>query len=195
MTSITTVSEKLGQYKPEKHLGKRFLQRSAVALLLREDQRGVSVLMIKRSEREGDPWSGQMGFPGGREEEEDENSLATVQRETLEEIGLDIKLHAPRLGRLSDITARPRLKGRLPLIISPHVFLLENEIEFNLNHEVQEIVWVPLGFFMDRGNRQRMEWRMPDGVSLDLPCYFYRNERIWGLSLQMLDELLDIIRD
>jgi 8-oxo-dGTP pyrophosphatase MutT (NUDIX family) len=194
MHSFDRLIARLDEYKPDKHLGRRFLRRSSVALLLRENKStGISVLMIKRSEQEGDPWSGHMAFPGGRWEKLDENSLATAQRETWEEIGLDIEQNASRLGRLSDITARPRIKGRLPLIVSPHVFHLHGCADFTLNHEVQDVIWVPLDFFLDQSNRQQMRWRVPQGMMVDLPCYFYQNERIWGLSLRMLDELLALV--
>jgi hypothetical protein len=41
---------------------------AAVAILLVEYEEDTHALLIKRAEREGDPWSGQMAFPGGRRE-------------------------------------------------------------------------------------------------------------------------------
>jgi len=40
--------------------------RAAVAAVLRDGAPGLEMLFIRRAEQEGDPWSGQMGFPGGR---------------------------------------------------------------------------------------------------------------------------------
>jgi hypothetical protein len=57
---------------------------------------------------------------------------------------------------------------------------------------VAEVVWVPLEFLLDTDNRETMVWeRKP--VSLTLPCYFFQGRRIWGLSLRMLDELMDLV--
>ena len=40
--------------------------RAAVAIMVREARAATEMLMIRRATREGDPWSGHMGFPGGR---------------------------------------------------------------------------------------------------------------------------------
>ena len=42
--------------------------RAAVALVFREGRDGLELLFIKRAEHERDPWSGHIGFPGGRSE-------------------------------------------------------------------------------------------------------------------------------
>ena len=37
-----------------------------------------------------------------------------------------------------------------------------------------------------------MEWKYK-GVKMPLPCYMFEGRRIWGLSLMMLDELMDLV--
>ena len=44
------------------------VRHAAVALVLAKGPQGWSLLMMKRAEREGDPWSGHMSFPGGHVE-------------------------------------------------------------------------------------------------------------------------------
>jgi 8-oxo-dGTP pyrophosphatase MutT (NUDIX family) len=148
--------------------------------------------MIRRAEREGDPWSGHMAFPGGRKDRGDRNTLATALRETREEVGFDAERGAQLIGRLSDIATHPRLP-RGPMIITPWVFRMEDMATLTPNEEVAETVWVPLGFLAQRANREKMRWA-PNGVPLELPCYLFGGRRIWGLSLMMLDELLDVLR-
>lgn len=186
------VARLVNAHQPRRKLLRRVLARSAVGLYLRgRGAPGVEVLMIRRAERDGDPWSGHMAFPGGRKDPVDRNTLATALRETREEVGLDASAHARLLGRLSDIATHPRLRGG-PMIITPYVFHLRTETELVANHEVAETVWVPLGFLADRSNREKMRWA-PNGVPLELPCYQFGGRRIWGLSLMMLDELLGIL--
>jgi len=60
----------------------------------------LKTLMIKRAEREGDPWSGQVAFPGGRRERQDRSLLETATRETKEEVGIDLQRSAVYLGHL-----------------------------------------------------------------------------------------------
>lgn len=147
--------------------------------------------MIKRAEREGDRWSGQMAFPGGRMEAEDRNGLATAKRETEEEIGLHLGAGEPCIGRLSELNATYRvLRGGLA--ISPYVFHLKRAVNFHPNYEVEEVVWVPLEFLLDTDNRKEMTWTR-GAVSLNMPCYDFEGRRIWGLSLRMLDELMDLV--
>src|SRR5512138_157863 len=47
-----------------------------------------AVLLIRRAERPGDPWSGHMALPGGRRESGDADLVATAIREAAEELGL-----------------------------------------------------------------------------------------------------------
>ena len=70
---------------------------AAVAAILRPGDH-TEALFILRASREGDPWSGQMAFPGGHKDPEDISIRHTAERETWEEIGLDLSRHARHLG-------------------------------------------------------------------------------------------------
>ena len=65
------------------------LRFASVALIVR-DRRLPSVLLIRRAERTGDPWSGQVAFPGGKKQEGDLTARDTAVRETMEEVGIDL---------------------------------------------------------------------------------------------------------
>jgi len=51
---------------------------------------------------------------------------------------------------------------------------------------------VPLGFFQEPDNRQALKWEWR-GESIESDAYYYDDNQIWGLSLMMIDELLDIV--
>jgi 8-oxo-dGTP pyrophosphatase MutT (NUDIX family) len=53
---------------------------AAIAILLEERAEGVRVLFIERSTNENDPWSGQIGFPGGRVETADNSPKDAAER-------------------------------------------------------------------------------------------------------------------
>ena len=169
---------------------RRLMKRSAVAMILQVREGELHILMIKRAEREGDPWSGHMAFPGGRMDKTDANGYAVAVRETQEEVGLVLGVQDKCIGRLSDLNARPH-RGTFGMAVSPFVFRLEREVQFTINHEVAEVIWVPLEFLLDENNREEMNWRYK-GASIPVPCYWYEGRCIWGLSLMMLGELLDL---
>ncbi len=161
---------------------------AAVAVVLRAAGDGVEALLIHRAESSSDPWSGHMAFPGGRLESRDESPLHAAVREAREEVGLDLERDATFLGRLSDTTPRGRGR-RLGLVIEPFAFEIHGDPEFRLGEEVQSVVWVPLGFLCDRGNRRSL-WYRRALVPVRLPCYRYRGHLIWGLTLRILDEIV-----
>ncbi|KAJ2783124.1 hypothetical protein H4R18_001872 [Coemansia javaensis] len=85
----------------------------------------AQVLFIQRARYPGDPWSGHIGFPGGKREPGDGSDRATAERETLEELGVglrDARAFA-YLGSLDDVRAATLLRGPL-MVVSPHVYLL-----------------------------------------------------------------------
>ena len=67
---------------------------AAVAIILTPQP--DSILLIRRADRSGDPWSGHMALPGGRREAGDSDLAGTAIRETVEEVG--IRTHLARLG-------------------------------------------------------------------------------------------------
>ena len=191
--SIEQVNNRLQRFRPNKKWYRFLFKRSAVALILRQSDQGLEVLMIKRAEREGDPWSGHMAFPGGRMEAEDTNSLHTARRETWEEIGLDIGQHGYCLERLSD-TLTHRIRGHRRMVVTPYLFFIDTVPELSINYEVAEVLWIPVDFLLDDTNREQLEFER-EGKLRQLPCYYFQQHLIWGLSLLMLDELLRILKN
>jgi len=188
---LQLIETRLADHSPNRKWLRRWMKRSAVAMILQVREGELCILMIKRAEREGDPWSGQMAFPGGRMDPEDANGYAVARRETEEEVGLCLGPQDTCIGRLSDLNARPH-RGVLGMAVSPFVFRLQREVQFTPNYEVAEVVWVPIEFLLDTDNRQQMTWEYR-GAKIPMPCYFFEGRRIWGLSLIMLDELMDLV--
>jgi len=164
-------------------------RRAAVAVVARDDAAGDELLFIRRAEHPLDPWSGHMAFPGGMVDPGDADPLAAARRETREELGLDLDADAVLLGRLSDV--KP-LSLRASLAISPFVFVLRGTPALLPNEEVQEALWIPWRFFADRRNRSTFFWTR-NGVPVPMPCYKFEDRVVWGLTLRMVDELLELV--
>jgi 8-oxo-dGTP pyrophosphatase MutT (NUDIX family) len=193
MFSMTDIAQRITHYCYGLLPGENLMRQAAVAAILRENPTSNTpeLLLIRRADNPRDSWSGHMAFPGGRVEERDPDSFAASQRETQEEIGLNLSSHASSLGRLSTVLAKAHGKP-LPMVVTPFVFRLQKEPTIALNHEVQEVVWVPVSYFADPKNREMMDWAVA-GVPIRLPCYRYEGRLIWGLTLKMIDELMTVI--
>ena len=165
--------------------------RASVAIMVREGLEATEMLMIRRATREGDPWSGHMGFPGGRRDPGDPCNVSCAVRETEEEIGVDLGEWGTRLGGLSDVNTGWRA-DRPEMLVTPFVFRVSELPELVPNHEVDDVVWVPLHFLMDHGNREPLDWEWK-GQKMATDSYLYESNRIWGLSLMMIDELIAML--
>jgi len=168
---------------------RRRLARASVALIYRQaEDGGVELLFIQRARREGDPWSGDMAFPGGRMQPEDATPRAVAERETLEETGVDLTRHGHFQARLSDLVTRQHNRWR-PMVVTPYVYEWRGPQAVSPNHEVEQMVWISLDYLAAKENQSRLPWRTPLGT-LKLPCCRYQGYCIWGLSYSMLQELL-----
>ena len=168
---------------------------AAVGLILKpaEANSEVELLLIRRAERQGDPWSGQMALPGGRFDPQDADQYATVVRETREEVGLDLDAYGELLGRLDDIPATAR-SMRTGLVIAPYVFALGRGPELVTNYEVAETLWAPLGP-MVRGEIDAVtEYRVGDDT-YELPAFAVQGRVVWGLTYAILQNLFTKIAD
>jgi 8-oxo-dGTP pyrophosphatase MutT (NUDIX family) len=187
---LATLAAALARHTPGVAEGVPDAHKAAVAAVLRETAAGADLLFIRRAEHPRDPWSGHMGLPGGRVDAGDATPLAAAIRETREEIGLDLESDARPLGRLSEVHTHLGT-GALPRSVVPFGFALAGEPAFTLNHEVQEALWVPLGFLLDPAHRESMDY-VYRGAPIRLPCYRYEGRTIWGLTLWIVDELLEL---
>jgi len=190
---IDEIRTALRAHRPSlKELGGR--QLASVAVVLREDPAGLAeVLFIERALREGDPWSGHMAFPGGRQAPIDPSARSTAERETLEEVGLDLRA-AETLGRLDDLEGRSR--GRpVGLVVSAFVYHLPDPPPLRINCEVEAAFWVPLRDLFDRERHVEYRWR-PQRETLGLPGIQVGEARahvVWGLTYRFLERFLEVL--
>jgi 8-oxo-dGTP diphosphatase len=156
---------------------------AAVALLLREVEGDLKLLVVKRVENSKDPWSGQMALPGGRRENKDRNLKETVVRETFEETGISLLDNASLLGVLDPVKSavRPEMK------ILPFIFLLDHEPEIRLSTcELERYIWLtPKQLIENKGST-----RFSFGT---FPAYIIGNNIIWGLTHMILTRFLELL--
>ena len=189
---LDTVATRLGAHEPALLEGEDY-SAAAVALILRSTGDGLQALFIRRAEHPQDRWSGHMALPGGRQDPEDAGPRAAAERETLEEVGIDLASSAVPLGRLDDLQAMAH--GRwVGMAVSPFVYHLGRDVELRPNEEVEATVWVALDRIHRGDYDAEIPWNYgPEGAML--PCFQVGPYTIWGLTWRMLVNFLTIAGD
>lgn len=188
--SLHSVEQRLAAHTPSRS-HTVLERRAAVSILLRYRGDDPDVLLMRRIERKGDPWSGQVSLPGGGADKTDGNIMATAIRETQEEVGLDLNTCARPLGRLDPI--RPVPRGiNLPLNITPFIFVQTQEATIVVGDEAQNTFWFPLGQAY-AGELNGSHTFAMGPIKRDFPCWNYRGEVVWGLTHRILNNFFSVV--
>jgi 8-oxo-dGTP pyrophosphatase MutT (NUDIX family) len=166
---------------------------AAVALVLRAAAVAddLELLLIRRAQREGDPWSGQIGLPGGRFERVDASLEETAVRETIEELGLDVRRHGVVLGALDEL--RPRTPVLPPIIVRPYVCVVRDVPTLVPSDEVAEYRWVRVGDLFHADARVNTTVRVRD-FSMRVDAYQMGDFTVWGMTERILSTFAEIWR-
>jgi len=155
---------------------------AAVVLLLKKTGRSLLILVVRRAENPEDPWSGQIGLPGGKRDLKDQSLKATVIRETLEETGINLFDGCRFLGVMEALRSMPKPE----LKILPFVVLLEREQSLRLSAELQGFAWISLEELAKRKDRVRYSFG-------EFPAYVVGDLEIWGLTYRILERFIQIL--
>lgn len=156
--------------------------------MIDEDPNGPRVLLMKRVEREGDPWSGHISLPGGGYHAEDGDLLATAIRETQEELGIDLT-GARLLGNLNAL--HPRTSGPAGIEVTPFVFHTSHALEPVCGPEALAAFWLPLDLAASGAIDTQYTYAP---TSMTFPAWTYEGHVIWGLTWRILGDLLALGR-
>jgi 8-oxo-dGTP pyrophosphatase MutT (NUDIX family) len=189
--SVARLMRSLAEHPPVVVDPEPQMRLAAILLALRARADGEpELLMIKRAEAEGDPWSGHIACPGGRMEPGDRDLAVTAVRETLEETGVDVARDGRLLGHLDDIS--PRTPVLPPIVIRPYVALVRGDVEIVPSREVAAAFWVPVSAL-----RERTAWgigHVPVGGAMREVSVFQHGEyTVWGLTERVLRQFLFFI--
>ena len=149
-----------------------------------------ALLLIRRAERTGDPWSGHMALPGGRRDPADADLTATAVRETAEEVGVGLP-PSSLLGSLDDVV--PRTPVLPPIAVRPFVFALPERPPLALNPEVAAARWVLLDHLLHPRTYHSVRIQIR-GENREFPAYQLEDAIVWGMTERVVTTLLAQLR-
>jgi len=159
---------------------------AVVGVLLRQEAANeLSTLLIQRVERNNDPWSGQIGLPGGRVEKFDGSTQDALEREVREEVGIDLGIDGEPLGALTVSHPMRNIEMR----VQPFVYGLRRRPEVNVGPEVQEAFWVSLFKLPSVRELSEVEIR---GMRREVESFLVDGRIVWGFTYRVLSELLAV---
>ncbi|TMW67488.1 hypothetical protein Poli38472_011108 [Pythium oligandrum] len=173
-TFLPRLQRQLAAHAADNTATQRPTSTASVAAIFRwkeQHKTTLQVLFIRRSINPRDAWSGQIAFPGGRRQRrangtEWESSVETAQRETLEEIGLDLtEAHVQWLGSLPPSQTHLRA-----FWVGTEVFFIDASAEeraftpVKQESEVADVFWVDVHELFNQKRYQRLLWPLQDVV-------------------------------
>lgn len=165
----------------------RKLRPAAVLIPIREARDGSRLILTKRAPTlKHHP--GQIAFPGGKVDENDESAFAAALREAQEEIGLQAK-------DVDVVGALPRHETVTGFEVTPVLALVSDRfIPVPEAGEVAEVFEVPLAHVLKRARYsvQSRRWRGVRRAYFTVPWGPYY---IWGATARMLCALADRMAD
>ncbi len=191
MVALPDIREAFARHRPNL-IERPGLHRAAVAVVLRQADRGPELLFIERARHAGDPWSGHMAFPGGRVDPGDSSLQRAAERETLEEVGVSLA-RAELLGRLDDLQGR-HAGRRDELVISGFVFHHPEPEPLVPNYEVEQTFWFPLTGLRDP--QRQVVRRFDETGAFDYPGIVVGEPDrhvVWGLTHRFLQLFFEVL--
>ena len=145
--------------------------RSAVGIITDQD----SIVLVKRKQRTGDPWSGDIAFPGGHVKDE-ETPLEGVLREIQEEVSLKLSPESVILAM------KPTFSMKMPeMPVYPFVIRAESFDGIDAGPEISEVRVVRLSDRRDSQNPLN-----------GMPAYDFHGWIVWGLTYRILREYISL---
>ncbi len=148
------------------------------------------VALIERvSDNLNDVHAGQLSFPGGRFEESDYSYQDCALREAEEELGIN----GADVGIIGELTSL-----YIPVsnfLIYPFIGFMGEEPEYIIQkNEVQNVIEVPLKYFLESKNKKKTDIDIRNQVLKDVPYYDIHNIPLWGATAMIMSEFESIIR-
>jgi 8-oxo-dGTP pyrophosphatase MutT (NUDIX family) len=160
---------------------------AAVLILLYPHDDSIYTVFMQRPYYDG-VHGGQISFPGGKKEPEDNDVIQTALREAYEETGVDRE----KISIAGTLT--PLFIPVSNMLVTPVIAWTSEKPDFN--HKIEEVEFLidgDLQILLDPSIIKTKQFEIR-GESIDVKYFDYKGNTIWGATAIILNELLNIIR-
>lgn len=152
------------------------VQETHLVLILRKTYKGVH--------------SAQIGFPGGKYEDDDKTLMATALRETQEEIGI-AKQQVEVVKQMTEVYIPPS-----NFYVQPYIGITtKTPIFIKQDEEVEDVIEVPLTHFLDDSKVVTKSVTTSYTVKVKVPAFELNGHIVWGATAMMLSEIKDVLKE
>ena len=183
---IDSIKQKLEKLNPSKPTN---LKKAGVLIAILNYEEYIDSPSIIYTQRSSivSTHSGEVSFPGGMMEDIDTDLYQTALRESHEEMNLDPST-VTRIGRLNYLISRYDIE------VNPFVAVIDEKPNLEGNSEIEEIFEVPIEFLLNKNNMTTQTFQR-DNMKLEMPTWYYNDQKIWGLTAMITADLLNICFD
>lgn len=133
--------------------------------------------------------SNQVGFPGGRVEDQDQDLMHTALRETEEEVGIP-RSEVEVLRELTRLYIPPS-----NFWVQPYLGLMQRTpVLIPQESEVEDVLEIDIDEFMSDSCLIRQTLSTSYAKNIDVPAFLLGGHVVWGATAMMLSEMKDILR-
>ena len=159
-----------------------------MALFYPDQKEETHLVLILRKTYKG-VHSNQVGFPGGKYEDTDDNLMFTALRETEEEVGVPMdKVNVIK-------TISPLYIPPSNFMVHPYLGLMDTTPQFvKQDEEVEDILEVHIQEFLDESNIITTNVPTSLNVRVDVPAFKLNGHIVWGATAMMLGEIKDLLK-
>jgi 8-oxo-dGTP pyrophosphatase MutT (NUDIX family) len=178
-------TELINRYKEAMKDAKRA---GVLALFYPDGSNQTHLVLILRKTYEG-VHSAQIGFPGGKYEDDDKTLKYTAIRETWEEIGVH-EQHIEVVKQMTEIFIPPS-----NFYVQPFIGITRKTPKFiKQENEVEDIIEVPLHHFLDDKIVSNKMVSTSYKAKIEVPTYELNGYVVWGATAMMLSEIKDLLK-
>ncbi|GAA3576706.1 CoA pyrophosphatase [Snuella lapsa] len=177
--------ELLKHHQKETHKARRA---GVLALFYPDSNKQTRFVLILRKTYEG-VHSAQIGFPGGKLEEQDISIQATAVRETYEEVGVP-ENQIMVIKELTEVYIPPS-----NFFVYPFMGILKDVPRFfRQEDEVEAVLEIPLEHFLEHERLITKRVKTSYSVDVEVPAFHLNGHVVWGATAMILSEIKDLLK-